>query len=265
MHPFENEYAKLVQLALVSPERGTRNGATTSLFGYQMKVDLAHGFPLLLGRKMFPRGILGELAAMLRGPKTIEDFTKWGCNYWGKWANKDGTINVDYGNAWLDFNGVNQLEELRKCLQTDPTNRRMIVSSWRPDHLAKLSLPCCHYSYQFYVCSENKLHMIWIQRSVDIMIGLPSDIVFAAAWLAAIAEEFKLGHGTITLQLGDCHVYNEHLSGALQYLEQFGAAKYVAPPTYALNSKGKFEAFEPDWLELGDYNPQPVIEFLLKE
>lgn len=267
MMQFENDYCKLVQQVLAAPERKARNGGTIGLFGAQLKVDLAEGFPLLLGRKMFVNGILGELAAMLRGPKKLEDFTKWGCNYWEKWAKENGTIEVDYGNAWLDFNGVNQLEELRKALKHDYTSRRMVVNSWMPGRIKELDLPCCHYAYQFYVTTDNKLDMVWVQRSADMMVGLPSDIVFAAAWLMSIANEFGFGFGTITLQLGDCHIYNEHVINAEKYLEQAAACRYIEAPEATLTVKQglKFETFEPKWLTVTGYNPKPAIKFLLKE
>lgn len=272
MHQFETQYIQLVKACLAMPDRAIRNGSARSLFGYQLKVSLQDGFPLLVGRKLFYKGVFGELAAMLRGPKHINDFKAWGCNYWDKWANEDGSINVDYGNAWLDYNGVNQLEALRKALATNPTDRRMVVSGWRPDNLANLSLPCCHYAYQFYVDNDNCLHMAWIQRSVDVMIGLPSDIIFAAAWLIAIANEFNFKPGTITLQLGDCHVYNEHIDGAKQYLKQAEAAAVTlgSPVPYwhvpVTTARGKrFESFEPSDIVIENYNPEARIDFLLKE
>lgn len=271
MHQFEFQYINLVKACLAMPDRSIRNGFARSLFGYQLKVSLADGdFPLLVGRKLYHKGVFGELAAMLRGPKHIDDFKTWGCNYWEKWANEDGSISVDYGNSWLDFNGVNQLEALRKSLSSNPTDRRMVISGWRPDNLANLSLPCCHYAYQFYVDNDNQLHMAWIQRSVDVMIGLPSDIIFAAAWLIAIANEFSFKPGTITLQLGDCHVYNEHIDGAKKYLKQAEQRllSFDQPtPSYELTIEPgvKFEQFEPRWIRVTNYAAEEPISFLLKE
>lgn len=268
MHEFEHRFMYLVRQCLQAPLRKIRNGAAHSIFGQQLKVDVSEGFPLLIGRKLYPAGVLGELAAMLRGPKHINDFKAWGCNYWDKWAEPDGSINVDYGNLWLDFNGVNQLEALRQSLLNNPTDRRMIVTSWKPDNLAELSLPCCHYSYQFYV-REHSIDMVWIQRSVDVMIGLPSDIIFAAAWLTAIANEFNLRPGIITFQLGDCHVYEEHVVPALKYLNQANkkALECLNPVQARLNIPigTRFEEFEPSWLNIVNYNPAAPISFLLKE
>lgn len=270
---FEQAYYDLVfELVYLAKSRQTRNGLTTSVFGRSLTIPVLNNeFPLLHGRTIYTKGILGEFAAIIRGPKCVEDFQKWGCNYWKLWADEDGKLDVDYGNAWLDFDGVNQLEELVNTLKTDPTNRRMIVSGWRPNRLKDLSLPCCHYGYQFYVCEDNRLHMIWTQRSVDVMVGLPSDIVLAATWLIALAYEVGLAPGTVKMDFGDCHIYEEHKLGAEQYLDNvlklkdFAAvriAKYNYNPPPLFN---KMTDFHPAELEIYNYSPVDTIKFKLKE
>jgi len=132
-------------------ERKGRNGNTKSLPFQQLTFDLSDGFlPLLTTRQMFYKGILGEYAAMIRGPKHVNDFKKFGCNYWDQWSDEDGNINIDYGNAWIDYNGVNQMEYVLDSLRNNPADRRMVINGWRPDKLNDLSLPCCHHNYQFY-------------------------------------------------------------------------------------------------------------------
>lgn len=269
MQQFEKDYAKLVQKVLNhGVDKETRNAKTRSLFGEQLKIDTRDSSKLALiqGRKMFPKGVLGELAAILRKPYSIRDFEKWGCNYWKKWAKPDGTINVDYGNAW---HAEGQIERLKDKLANDPNDRRMIINAWRPERLDFLDLPCCHYSYQFHV-ENGYLNMIWIQRSVDLMIGLPSDILFAHAWLIAIANEFGYKTGVITMQLGDCHLYEQHMSSgnAEAYtnhvLQQ--SAKYENEPHYIyVAEKGKdFCQFEPkDLLITRDYDCGPKLELEL--
>jgi len=268
MLDFEYEYAKLVRKILkVGKERDTRNAKTKAIFGEQLKIDeLRHGyFPILQGRKMFYKGVLGELAAMLRQPKHLDDFKVWGCNYWELWANADGSINVDYGNAWFDFNGFNQIEALKDKLKNNPTDRRMIINGWRPDNLGNLSLPCCHYSYQFYVDTDGYLDMIWIQRSVDTMIGLPSDIIFAAAWLVAIANEFGYKPGTITMQLGDCHLYESHWETAEDYLANVEDGCIERYPMYDLlvGPGCDFTKFEPTWLTFNEFKSYPKLNLEL--
>lgn len=265
---FEQQYVALVTNILNTGEdRQTRNGATRALFATQLSFDLQVEFPMLQARRMYPTGVLGELAAMLRGPKHIEDFERWGCNYWKKWAKPDGSIALDYGNAWLDFNGVNQIEQLRKCLMVDPTNRRMIISGWRPG--ADLDLPCCHLLYQFYVRDNTYLDMIWFQRSADTMVGVPSDAIFAAAWIIAICEEFTwLKPGRCTMVFGDTHIYHEHIEPAYSYLKYY-AVSILKPVTYKTRPPmfvSNFCEFEPSWIQLFDVNVDaPKINFLLKD
>lgn len=264
MQPFELEYCNLVHHVLQQGERrATRNAETMSVFGTSLTADLREGFPILQGRRLYPDGVLGELAAMLRSPKTIADFEKWGCNYWKLWGDKDGNLEVDYGNQWFDFNGFNQIANLKVMLMTDPANRRMIISSWRPDRLGELSLPCCHYSYQFHVSEDDVLSMIWTQRSVDVMIGLPSDMIFAAAWLIAIADEFNFTPGTIKMDFGDTHIYASHEEKAHQYLEQTYKAATKPVNWFYHNESNDFCQFEPAQLNLLDYKPENPIKFKL--
>ena len=106
MQQFERDYVQLVASTLENGEiRETRNGMTESVFGRSITVPVGNVFPLIQGRKMYPNGILGEYAALLRRPSCVEDFTKWGCNYWDLWADDNGKLIVDYGNSWFDFDG----------------------------------------------------------------------------------------------------------------------------------------------------------------
>ena len=266
MQKYERDYALMVQDILRNGEqRQTRNAITTAKFGMSLEVPVTDWFPIIQGRKMYPDGVFGELAAMLRQPKCVEDFTKWGCNYWKDWADEDGTLNIDYGNAWFDFNGTDQIADLKDKLANNPTDRRMIISGWRPDRLAELSLPCCHYSYQFYV-GDGKLDMIWTQRSVDMMVGLPSDIVFAAAWLIAIANEFNLAPGKVKFDLGDCHVYESHWEAAREYVRRVSVSQAL-PVSYDYHQPigADFCEFEPTFIHLGNYaHLEPLKLELLK-
>lgn len=266
MHQLEKDYAFLIARIF---EKGitkeTRNGETKSIFGEQLKFDMSDGyFPIMQGRKMFVQGVLGEYAAIIRQPKTLADFEAWGCNYWSKWAKEDGSINVDYGNAWF-ANG--QIAKLRDALLNNPNDRRMIINAWRPENLDDLDLPCCHYDYQFYV-AENTLHLKWTQRSVDTMIGLPSDFILAGIMLKTFALEFGYLCGTVTMHLGDCHIYEEHYDGLIDYLNnvEHGLPKGAKKPTAHL-AKGvgtPFEEFEPKDLVLSDYFTYSPIKLELK-
>jgi thymidylate synthase len=267
MQQFERHYADMIGYILSNGERRqTRNGETISLFGDMLTVPIngTNSFPILQGRKMYPQGVFGELAAMLRKPTNIYDFRTWGCNYWDQWAKEDGSINVDYGNAW---HADDQIKKLKHALAYDPMNRRMIINGWRPEKLDELDLPCCHMMYQFYVRDGKYLDMLWTQRSVDMMIGLPSDIVFAAAWLIAIANEFSLQPGEIKMSLGDCHIYAEHYEAALQYIKKVCCSPLPGnAPTYRLTSKpGKdFCMFKPSDIALSVYQSHAKLDLELK-
>jgi len=272
MQQIEWQYVSLVRKILSSGERTEgRNGVTKSIFGATLDIDnLDTFFPLLMGRKIYYKGVLGELAAFLNKPQKLADFESRGCNYWSKWADENGDLKVDYGNAWTDWNGINQLDELRDKLVNNPNDRRLIVSGWRPDKLEDLSLPCCHLLYQWHVSNDGKLNMIWYQRSADTMIGIPSDIVLAAAWNILLANEVGLKPGNIKMVFGDTHIYEEHYHAARAYIKQTTCNSALCnpkrPPTYSLNlAKGtKIEDFMPDDLEIIDYEPCYPIKFELK-
>lgn len=267
MRTYEQQYEDLVRDVLNNGEvRVTRNDRITkSLFGKTLTIDVALGFPLLNGRKMFYTGILGELCAILRGPKNISEFHKFGCKYWDMWGDPEtGDIDIDYGNAWLDFGGFNQVDVVIDAVKNDPTNRRMLISGWRPDRLDSLSLPCCHYAYQFYVSDINgvkTLNMMWHQRSVDVMVGLPSDVAFAAAWLIAMSYFTNTKPGKIMFTLGDTHIYEVHEANALIYLN---TPKSYRLPAWSFNTEADtiYDLLPQDYTITG-YNPKEKLKFEL--
>lgn len=273
MMNYEANYASLVMQVLdAGQERQTRNHPTRSIFGTILVVDdLVDGnFPILSGRKMFTKGIFGELAAMLKGPKHITDFEKEGCNYWKKWAKADGSINVDYGNKWLDFHGYNQLEALIDGLKSDPYGRRHIITGWDPSTLDEVDLPCCHILYQWYVTNDGYLEMAWYQRSVDTMVGLPSDVAFAAAWNIVIAKVCGYKPGKLTFFLGDTHIYTDHLDNAESYLNFADEVidnqlRYKRKPTYGLLDTTTLDNFTSGSLVINDYAPVSKMKFEVHE
>jgi len=257
---YEQDYSSLIgQVLQDGTERNTRAGPAISTFGKILEVhDLVHGnFPILTARKMYYKGVMGELAAFLKGPKTLKDFEDEGCNYWKQWSNEDGTIDVDYGNAWIDWDGINQLDNLLASLATDPMGRRHIISGWRPDRLDSLNLPCCHMLYQWYV-NGDMLEMIWYQRSVDTMVGLPSDVILAACWNILIAEELGLQPGKLVFMLGDTHIYSQHVDKTYEYLRLVGRTSNVGPSYF---SEAKLNTFDKNSISLIDYNPNPPMKF----
>ena len=267
---YEAQYCQLISDIITrGVVKETRNGPTFSLFGTTLTLDsLEWGmFPLLHGRKMFYEGVLGEFAAFIRGPKHINDFKSQGCNYWDAWADSEGKINVDYGNSWIDYNGVNQIAETIKSLQDTPESRRHVISGWRPDKLQSLSLPCCHMLYQWYHNpTTNTLDMIFYMRSVDVMVGLPSDVILAAILNILMAREVHMNPGKLILMLGDTHIYDNHHDATMEYL---GVCKELAndstdPKTpYKIRNFDTIYNFKAEDFELKYYQPRSPIKFEL--
>lgn len=271
MLSYEEQYVNILNQILINGEgRKVRNGKTLALFGQALSFSITNEFPLLRGRKLFYKPVLGELAAMLRGPKTVEDFKKFGCNYWDAWGDDDDRLELDYGNAWIDFNGVNQLAQLIEGIKADPTGRRHLVTGWRPDRLDELSLPCCHMLYQFYVREGKYIDMIWYQRSADWMIGVPSDAILAAAWNIIVAAETGYKPGKVTMMFGDTHVYSNHIGNADLYLDQYNLAQFdnykYEPFSYSYRLDTKLSTFEPNHILINNYiegQYMPAIKFEL--
>ena len=265
MSHFEYEYKQLIKEILKHGEsRRTRNGTTKALFVRSLNIVLsvAEDFiPLLNSRRMFPSGIFGEFAAFMHNAKSVEEFEYYGCNYWKLWADAKGRLELDYSEQLFNFNGVNQLANLIKSLKEDPISRRHIISLWRPDRFEKISLHCCHYSYQFYVDNKERLHMIWNQRSVDTMVGLPSDIILAYLWVKLLSNQLGYTPGAITMNFGDCHIYNEHIEGAYEYINRLEPRLI---PLAKLKHSVDIRAFLKDDIEVYQYDPHPAIKFELK-
>ena len=265
----EKQYLELVKRIIKTGEvKDTRNGKTTSVFGAQIKItELKEGkFPLLTSRKHFIKGIVGEYAAFLKGPKSVKDFEDEGCNYWKLWSdNEEGDLRVDYGNAWRDFTGdgtINQIDYCINLLKKDPNSRRIIINAWNPEHVInkKLSLECCHYSYQFHVSEGKYLNLKFIQRSVDTLIGMPSDFVLASMMVLTFAKASGLEPGEIIMDFTDTHIYNEHLDDAKEQLEQ----ETFEFPTFTETITKNIYEFNNKMIKLQDYKHSASIKYLLK-
>ena len=258
---FEHEYALWMNEILEHGERVEgRNGATRKVPFLDISFDTRH-MPLLIGRRSFYKGVAGEYAAFLRGPKSAQDFKDWGCNYWDGWADEDGSLRVDYGNAWLE--PINQIEEVINGLKYNPHARRHLIDAWNPSALADLSLPCCHYSYQFYVREEGYLDLLWNQRSADWCIGVPADAILAAIMNHTFAHAANLKPGRVKMSFGDCHIYENHVEGAYQYLRNYYQNDYRKKPVeWTVQRRNRIYDFEPqDVRILSDYEPVETIKF----
>ena len=258
---YEKQYiTKLSNLLEYGERIEGRNGAVRKMFGLDLTFDTQH-MPLLTSRRIFWKGVAGEYAAFLRGPESVQDFEDWGCNYWKSWADDDGALRVDYGNAWLK--PVNQVDGVINGLKYDPHGRRHLIDSWNPGNLGDLSLPCCHYSYQFYVRENTYVDLLWNQRSADWCVGVPADAILAAIMLHTFAHVAGYKPGIVKMSFGDAHVYENHVENAHKLIANYvNIEGPIKPVEWTVLRRSRIYDFEPqDVRILSDYEPTETIKF----
>lgn len=250
----ELSYKALIRQVLIKGiEQKGRNGNTIELFGTSLTLDVSNNkLPLIACRKMYPKGIIGEFLAFIQSDcKSLDDFESRGCNYWKLWADEDDNLSIDYPPG-------NQLDDIIENIKRDPHSRRHIIDLWNHQNLSELSLPCCHYSYQFNI-ERNKINMIWTQRSADIMIGVPSDMVLATLYLHIVGNATGYKPNRIIMNFGSTHIYEEHLKDADTYLKR---ECYSTPKIHI--SKVNYKHLIQEDFHIRDYVPQKPIKFELK-
>lgn len=263
MYKNESGYQALIldvlQNGINRPDR-TGTG-TTAVFGRQIVFeDVAHNFPLFTNRKIYTKGVIGELCAFVRGATSVEELKSWGCNYWDGFAIEDAAPDYDlgpiYGAQWREFNGqdCDQLRDVIANLKSNPYSRRHLVSAWNPNELDEMALPPCFHAFQLFV-SDGVLDMICLMRSVDICIGLPSDVFLHAMLLKLIAAEVGLIAGDLTFQTGDTHIYNNHLEQALVIAE-----RELCPPCSVTIDQTATVQVAPEHIHITNYTHQPAIK-----
>lgn len=190
---------------------------TRSVFGRTIRHDMRAGFPLLTTKKIYFKNAVTELLWILQGRTDMQYLHNHNLTYWDadytRSGRTDGTLGKVYGYQWRNSNGVDQLYSLLQEITSNPSSRRLMVNSWNPGDLNDMALPPCHYSFQVYI-NNGKLDLMWQQRSVDIFLGLPYDIAMYGLLLLMLAKGFDYEPGTLIGQLGDCHLYNNHLDQA---------------------------------------------------
>lgn len=243
----------------------SRAGETYSLPNLNATFDLRLGFPLLTTRQMFPAGVIGELAAFVRGAEDLATFKKFGCNYWdanaANWPpNKDlpkekWRVGRIYGAVWRSLNGVDQLTNVIENIKTDPYSRRHVVSAW--DGKCEGALPPCHIMFQFYV-RRGQLSCHVYMRSVDLCVGLPSDILLYGVLMSLVAKDTGLTPALLTFSFGDAHIYTNHLDDLTQ--TQFGRKIYNAPKLVLAPEATTLE-FLPEHVSFENYVHHPAIKY----
>ncbi|WP_435657857.1 thymidylate synthase [Brucella pituitosa] len=256
-------YLDLLQHVLDNgSDRGDRTGTgTRSVFGYQMRFNLAEGFPVLTTKKLHLRSIIHELLWFLKGDTNIAYLKENGVSIWDEWADENGDLGPVYGYQWRswpapDGRHIDQIANLLKMLRENPNSRRLIVSAWNPALVDEMALPPCHCLFQFYV-SDGKLSCQLYQRSADIFLGVPFNIASYALLTMMIAQVAGLEPGDFVHTLGDAHIYSNHFEQA--HLQLTRTPKQL--PTMHINPdvKDLFD-FRFEDFELVGYEADPTIK-----
>ena len=233
---------------------------TRSVFGHQMRFNMAEGFPLLTTKKLHLKSIIYELLWFLRGDTNVRYLQEHGVSIWDEWADASGELGPVYGHqwrSWPDYNGgsIDQISNLVQQIRTNPDSRRLLVSAWNVAEVDQMALPPCHCLFQFYV-ADGKLSLQLYQRSADVFLGVPFNIASYALLLQMMAQVTGLQCGDFVHTLGDAHIYLNHLEQV-----QLQLTREPRPlPTMNLNPDVKnLLDFRYDDFRLEGYNPHPHI------
>ncbi|MED0715092.1 thymidylate synthase [Aeribacillus composti] len=234
---------------------------TISTFGYQMRFDLAKGFPLVTTKKIHLKSVIYELLWFLKGDTNVKYLQEHGVRIWNEWADENGDLGPIYGYQWrswtgADGNTIDQISNVIEQIKTNPHSRRLIVSAWNVADLDKMALPPCHAFFQFYV-AEGKLSCQLYQRSADLFLGVPFNIASYALLTMMIAQVCDLELGEFIHTFGDVHIYNNHIEQVKLQL-----TREPRPlPTMKLNKEVKsiFDFTYEDFT-LEGYDPHPHIK-----
>lgn len=205
--------------------RNDRTGVgTKSIFGYQMRFDLAQGFPLLTTKKIHIHSVIAELLWFLRGDTNVKWLNEHGVSIWDEWADENGDLGKIYGYQWRSWpanNGqhIDQIKKLIEQIKENPTSRRLLVSAWNVACLSEMALPPCHCLFQFYV-AQGKLSCHLYQRSADVFLGVPFNIASYALLTLMVAQICNLEAGEFIHSFGDVHLYTNHMDQAQLQLQR---------------------------------------------
>jgi thymidylate synthase len=268
--PIRSQYEDLLRhvssTGVYKPDR-TGTG-TTSVFGYQMRFNLAEGFPLVTTKKVFLRAIIVELLWFLRGDSNVKWLQQRGCSIWDEWAGADGELGPVYGVQWRswptpDGGHIDQIAQVIQALKTSPDSRRIIVSAWNVADLDKMALMPCHAFFQFYVAppaapgEKGKLSCQLYQRSADLFLGVPFNIASYALLTHMVAQQCDLEAGDFIWTGGDCHIYRNH---AEQVALQLSRAPLAYPRLYLKRRPASIFDYKLEDVEVLDYQCHPAIK-----
>jgi thymidylate synthase len=243
-------------------QKGDRTGTgTLSLFGYQMRFNLADGFPLMTTKKIHLKSIIYELLWFLRGDTNVKYLQDHGIRIWNEWADENGDLGPIYGNQWRswrasDSRKIDQISHVIQQIKTNPHSRRLIVSAWNVGEIDQMALPPCHLMFQFYVVDDSLSCQLY-QRSADIFLGVPFNIASYALLTTMVAHVCGLQPGEFVHTFGDVHLYNNHIEQAkLQLTRQpYRLPQIVINPVVDSIDDFQFQDFE-----LINYQAHPHIK-----
>jgi thymidylate synthase len=257
------QYTDLLRHVLAHGNQKTdRTGTgTTSVFGYQMRFNLAEGFPLLTTKKVHLKSIIHELLWFLQGSTNIAYLKENGVRIWDEWADVNGNLGPVYGYQWRnwpkpDGTHIDQISQVIESIKKNPDSRRLIVSAWNVADVDQMKLPPCHAFFQFYV-ADGKLSCQLYQRSADIFLGVPFNIASYALLTMMVAQVCNLKLGDFVHTLGDAHIYSNHLE---QVNEQLSRDLRPLPQMKIDPNVTDIFSFKFEDFTLENYDPHPAIK-----
>ncbi|PKR90074.1 thymidylate synthase [Pleomorphomonas diazotrophica] len=257
------QYLDLLKLILdtgASKEDRTGTG-TLSVFGHQMRFNLADGFPLLTTKKLHIKSIVHELIWFLQGDTNIKYLKDNGVSIWDEWADERGNLGPIYGHQWRswptpDGGTIDQIAQVQDMIRRNPDSRRLIVTAWNPADVPKMALPPCHLLIQFYV-ANGRLSCQMYQRSADVFLGVPFNIASYALLTAMMARATGLEPGDFVHTLGDAHLYRNHLDQARLQLTR---APRALPRLTLAEGINDVRDFRFEHVAIEGYDPHPHIK-----
>jgi len=234
---------------------------TRSVFGHQMRFDLAEGFPLVTTKKLHLRSIILELLWFLRGDSSVRWLQERGVSIWDEWAREDGSLGPIYGVQWRswpkpDGGHIDQISQVLEQIRANPDSRRLIVSAWNVADIPNMALPPCHALFQFYV-ADGRLSCQLYQRSADIFLGVPFNIASYALLTHMVAQQCDLQPGDFIWTGGDCHLYQNHFE---QVETQLARAPFPYPRLSIKRRPPSLFDYELEDFEIVDYQSHPHIK-----
>ena len=243
-------------------QKADRTGTgTRSVFGWQMRFDLAQGFPLVTTKKLHLKSIVHELLWFLSGSTNVAYLRDNGVSIWDEWADADGELGPVYGHQWRSWPTpegahIDQISELMERLKRDPDSRRLIISAWNVAELPKMALAPCHALFQFYV-ADGRLSCQLYQRSADIFLGVPFNIASYALLTEMVAQQCDLTPGDFVWTGGDCHLYLTHLD---QAREQLAREPFALPRLEFKRRPASIFDYHYDDIAITGYQAHPHIK-----